>query len=170
MRLNHVAQAIVRLEVPFSFDWIHGSKAEIGEVGGRGLLGFTASAASGEVFAEVLAQGAGVAGANHAKNRGDLAGGFAFAHHCEGNFCRANLSRFLRRAEQEVVERLAGLRQCKEQGAFLGDLAVGLHGGRCAFGAGGGLFVGSHRINLSIVGSGRAELPFHASTMAMPCA
>ena len=73
-----------------------GSEAEVGKVGGRGLLGFAASTASGEVFGKVLAKGARVPGANNPKNRGDLAGGFAFAHHSEGNFRSANLCGFLR--------------------------------------------------------------------------
>ena len=121
-------------------------EAEVGKVGGRGLLGFTASTASGEVLGKVLANGARVAGANHAKDRGHVAGALALAHHSEGNLGCANLSGFLRRAEEEVVERLSRLRQCKEQGGFLGDLAIRLHGGQGAFGARGGLFIRCHRI------------------------
>ena len=73
-----------------------GLKAKVGEVSRRGGLSFAGSTAAGEVFGEVLAQRGGVARANHAKDSGDLAGGFAFAHHREGNFGRANLSGFLR--------------------------------------------------------------------------
>ena len=126
-----------------------GSEAEVGKVGGGGLLGFAASTTSGEVFSEVLAKGAGVACANHSEDCGDLACGLAFAHHGEGNFGRADLCGFLRRAEQEVVERLARLGEREQKRAFLRNLAVGLHGGGGAFGAGGGLFIGSHRISLS---------------------
>ena len=121
-------------------------KAEVGKVRRRRGLDFAGPTASGEVFGEVLAKRAGVSGANHAENRGDLAGAFAFAHHSEGNFGRANLSGFLRRAEQEIVQRFAGLSKGEEQGALLRDLAVRLHGGRGAFGARGELFIGCHRI------------------------
>ena len=145
------------------------SKAEVGKVRRRRGLGFAASATTCEVFGEILAKSASVAGANHSEDGGDFAGGFAFADHREGNFCRANLSGFLCGRKQEVVERLARLGEREEQGGFLGDLSVGLHRGRCGFGARCELFIGCHRINLSFYRwGGRAELPFHASTMAAP--
>ena len=131
-----------------------GSEAEVGEVGRRCALGFAGSAPAREVFAEVLAQGAGIAGANHSENRGHVASRLTLGAHREGNFSGTNLRSFLRRAEEEVVERLSRLRQCKEQGALLGDLAVRLHGGRCGFGAGRGFFVRCHRINLSLLSVG----------------
>ena len=150
---------------------MQGLKAEVGKIGRGGLLGFAVSATTCEVFGEILAKRAGIACANHAKDRGDLASGFAFAHHCEGNFCCANLRSFLRRREQEVVERLARLRQCKEQGGFLGDLSVWLHGGREGFGARDAILFRCHRINLSFYRwGGQADLPFHAFKMAKPCA
>ena len=95
---------------------MQGLEAEVGKIGRGGLLGFAVSATSCEVFGEVLAKSASIACANHAKDGGDLASGFAFADHREGNFCCANLSGFLRRAKEGVVERLARLRQRKEQG------------------------------------------------------
>ena len=139
------------------------SETEVGEVGRRGLLGFAASTTACEVFAEVLAKGACVPGANHAEDGGDLACRLAFAHHCEGNFGRANLSRLLRGAEKEVVERLTRLGECEQKCALLGDLAVGLHGGRGAFGAGSGFFVRGHRIILSFYRLGRS------GGIALPC-
>ena len=135
------------MEKPALWGAGEGSKAEVGKVGGRCLLGFTGSTAAREVFGTVLAKGARVPGANHSENRGDLAGALAFAHHSEGNFSRANLCRFLRWRKQEVVERLARLRECEQKRGLLRDFAVGLHGGGGAFGAGGGLFVGSHRMS-----------------------
>ena len=122
------------------------SETEVSEVGGCGLLGFAGSATAREVFAEVLAKRAGVAGANHSENRGHVASRLALAHHCEGNFSGTNLRGFLRRTEEEVVERFAGLGECEQKGALLGDLAVWLHGGGGGFSAGRGLFVGCHRI------------------------
>ena len=67
------------------------------------------------------------------------------------------------------MERLARLGEREQKGGLLRDFAVWLHGGRCGFDAEGGLFIGCHRINLSFYRwGGRAELPFHASTMAAP--
>lgn len=129
-----------------------GLKAEVGEVGGRGLLGFAGATAASEVFAEVLAQGACVARADHSEDGGDLAGRLAFAHHSEGNFSRTNLRRLLRGRKKEVVERLAWLCEGEQKRALLGDLAVGLHRGRGAFGARGGFFVGSHGIIFRSIG------------------
>ena len=122
------------------------SEAKVGEVGRRGLLGFTASTASGEVFGKVLAKGACVPGANHSENRGHVASRLALCAHREGNLGGTNLRGFLRGRKEEVVERFAWLGECKEQGALLRDLAVWLHGGGGAFGAGRGLFVRCHRI------------------------
>ncbi len=147
-------------------------ETQVGKVGGHGLLGFTASSTACEVFGKILAHGAGIPGANHSENRGDLAGGLAFAHHSVGNFSSANLGSFLRRAKEEVVERLARLGECEEQGTFLGDLTVRLHGGCSAFGARSGFFIRCHRINLSFYRLRKVgrDCPSIASTMAMPSA
>ena len=122
------------------------SETQIGEVGWGGTLGFACSATAREVFAEVLAERAGVAGANHSENRGHVASRLTLGAHRAGNFGGTNLRGFLRGRKEEVVERFARLCEGEEQGALLRDLAVWLHGGGGGFGAGRGLFVRCHRI------------------------
>ena len=74
-------------------------ETQVGKVGGHGLLGFTSSTATGEIFGKVLAHRRRIPNTNHSKDCCDLTRAFAFGAHGVGNFGRANLSCFLRRAE-----------------------------------------------------------------------